>query len=222
MALPTYEPTTVISALTPSDVDYAARLHAETLPHGFFARLGTPFLRTYYRSFTLSPHAVALVARQAEQPVGVLVGTVRNRAHYEWVLRSCGARLALAGAAALATRPHELTVFLRTRVVRYAKAAWRSRRPTKIVRDPESEPDQRRLCVLTHVAVDPTARGVGVGAALVEAFLAAGRAAGRTEASLVTLADDGASGFYARLGWQPGPDRLDYDGRLIRPWTLAL
>lgn len=207
-------------ALTRQDVDFAARLHAETLPHGFFARLGVPFLRTYYRSFAASPHAVALVAQQRDRPVGVLVGTVRNGEHYRWVLRSFGSSLAWTGAAALVIRPHELAVFLRTRLTRYAKTVLRARQQGRVAAD--TPLDQRRLCVLTHVAVDPAARGLGVGAALVEAFLTAARASDRTEAHLVTLVDSGASGFYARLGWQAGVERPDYDGRMVRPWSRPL
>jgi ribosomal protein S18 acetylase RimI-like enzyme len=119
----------VVRAATRRDLRTTARLHHEYLPDGFFARLGRQFLRGYHGSFLRSPHAVALVVTDAdgEAPAGFLVGTLRNRQHYRWVLRNCGPRLTLRFVAALSARPRLAWLFLRTRVGRYVR--WVGRYP---------------------------------------------------------------------------------------------
>ena len=44
------------------DLGWASSLQRSELPHGFFTRLGLPFLRAYQRTFVDSPYALALVA----------------------------------------------------------------------------------------------------------------------------------------------------------------
>jgi GNAT superfamily N-acetyltransferase len=212
-----------VQPLSHDDVAYAATLHAAALQHGFFGRLGPGFLVPYYGSFVSSPHAVAMLATKAGSRAGVLVGTVGNAAHYAWVLRHHGVRLAWHGLVALLARPSELAFFLRTRVFRYLRGLVRlslgSRRPGR----PRPGAAGGRTAVLTHVAVDARRRGGGVGAALVEAFTGAAVAAGCDEACLVTLAGpDGAGEFYKCLGWQHLMDRRDVDGRGISVFGRSL
>ena len=208
-----------IRPMTRADVAFAARLHAAALPHGFFARLGQPFLRTYYETFRTSPHAVAFTAEVQRRRAGVLVGTTGNGAHYRWVLRRYGARLAWIGLLALLARPSELIFFLRTRVVRYLRGWLRLRSAA-----PESGSGSTSVvAVLTHVAVAPEVRSGGTGTALVQAFVDAARVRGCTEACLVTLAGaDGAGQFYRRMGWIHVEDRCDADGRGISVFARLL
>lgn len=209
-----------VRAATRADALFAARLHAAALPHGFFARLGTGFLSAYYESFFASPHAVAFVAVVGSQPAGVLVGTLDNRGHYRWVLRHSAWRLAVLGVLALLVRPGELSLFARTRLGRYARAIARHRRNEM---RPAVAPEPVRVAVLSHVAVSADARGSGVGAALVDAFLACAIAAGCEEARLVTLAgSSGAGDFYRRLGWTDDGNTVDRDGRALTRFSRRL
>lgn len=218
----------VARPLTAADAEFAAALHEKALPHGFFGRLGVRFLTAYYRSFADSPHGIALIAQTPDGNVGALVGTVCNGSHYGWVLRNQGVLLARRGLLALATRPSELTFFLRTRVGRYLKGLLRLLRRSA---SPSATAAQSRAArrgrgapaVLTHVAVAPEARGLGVGAVLVDAFVAAARRAGCREACLVTLADDrGAGAFYQRLGWELQGVREDRDGQALEAYCRQL
>lgn len=218
---PTEPPGVPVRAANAGDLGFAAMLHEAALPHGFFARLGEGFLRGYYRTFLESPHAVALVAVMDDRRAGVLVGTVRNRAHYRWLRRHAGRRLALAGAAALLLRPRVALAFVRHRAARYLRA-WRLLAPS-----PRAEPgtyhDARDVAVLTHLSVLPEARRAGVGRALVDAFVAAAAAAGSPEARLVTLAgEEGAAHFYSRLGWSHCGDGHLADGQGISSFRLDL
>lgn len=201
-------------------------MHVLALPHGFFARLGVRFLTAYYQSFIDSPYAVAHVAEGPDGRAGMLVGTVRNREHYAWVLRRRGWALARKGLAALLCRPPAMALFLRTRVGWYSAALLRVARGTLL--GPFTRPAARahaltQPAVLTHVAIREDDRGNGAGAALVAAFVDAARGAGCTEAVLVTLAGPvGAGRFYRRLGWTLKDRHDDHDGRLLECYYRRL
>jgi GNAT superfamily N-acetyltransferase len=232
----------VVRAATRRDLRTTARLHRAHLPGGFFARLGRGFLRSYHATFLASPLAVALVVTDPADgaPVGFLVGTLRNRAHYRWVLRRCGATLAARFVAALSCRPRLAWLFLRTRVGRYVR--WIGRYPlqrlgrragasaagTSTARTstgaarPTAETGARPVAVLTHVVVDDPLRGRGAGRKLVAAFVDAARQAGAAEARLVTDLEGGAATFYEQLGWEAVEDRSGADDGQVREFVLPL
>lgn len=203
------------------DLRAAAELHARALPAGFFAQLGERFLAAYLGSFVTSPHAVALVTQDGG---GFLVGTVQTPAHYRWVVRHHGIRLALRGLLALVARPALLWRFVTTRLARYGRSVWRllggGRRTSSEVDD--AREDTHVVAVLTHVAVAEHARGRGVGAALTDAFVASCRREGVDEVRLVTNAEGGAAGFYRQLGWRELRTRQAADGRPVVEFGLAL
>lgn len=205
-----------VRRIRPDDLDFCAALHAETLPHGFFAELGVRFLRAYLATFVASPHAVALLVEADETPVGMIVGILRPSAHTRWVVHSRGVRLALLAGLALATRPRLAVRFARTRISRYRRV-WSARKAAPAV-EPAGQP-----AVLSHVAVVPAVQGAGLGAQLVDAFVDAARAAGCRRVVLVTLAGDaGAAGFYLRHGWTTSGLRRDFDGEPMTELTLPL
>lgn len=209
-----------VSALSPDDTAATAHLHASQLGHGFFGCLGERFLAAYHATFLASPHAVAFVAASGDRTVGFLVGTLAPQGHTRWVLRERGRRLAVLGALALAARPALAARFVRTRSGPYARRLLTGRRD----RTPVPAADLRlRVAVLTHVAVDPSVRGSGVGSALVDAFVDSARCAGAERALLVTLEGErGAGPFYERLGWARTDSRTDRDGHPIAEFGLAL
>ena len=209
-----------LDGLRTSQVSFAAALHERELAEGLFPRLGRGFLRVYYRSFIASPHAAALVARCDGRPVGVLVGTVRNRAHYGWVVRRRGLRLAVAATLALATRPRLALHFARTRTARYWQAVMRHSRSG--AGRGGTEPS-RDVAVLTHLSVSREARGLGVGRTLLGAFVGKASREGAREAHLVTAAgQDGAGGFYAASGWRHDGDRVNHEGDPISAYSLRI
>lgn len=209
-----------IRPLGHDDLAFAAALHRQALPHGFFARLGPRFLARYHATFVDSPHAVALLAEHAPGPSGLVVGPVDAAAHRSWVLDERGPRLALAGLGALAVRPRVLATFLRSRLGRYSRAVWHRLRPG---RERGRAASGRPVAVLMHVAVAPHARGTGTGRALVAAFCEQVAARGAREVRLVTLGGPrGAGPFYRHLGWEHVGDHPDRDGRIVSEFRLVL
>jgi ribosomal protein S18 acetylase RimI-like enzyme len=217
-----------------SELPRTAALHARHLPDGFFAKLGPGFLAHYHRTFRRSPDAVLLVVGRPGAPTGFLAGTLDNEAHYRWVARRATAGLAARGALALVARPRLLAGFLRTRVPRYA--AWFARRvrePRRAGRRPvrphaRPSASQARepgasatVAVLTHVAVDPRARGRGSGRELVQSFVERARGAGAREVRLVTDRT-AAAAFYRTLGWRSHGSRRGSAGTVVEEFRIPL
>lgn len=209
-----------IRDLRDTDVAVTAALHRRALPHGFFPRLGTRFLRSYHRTFADSPHALALVsADDADRPYGFLLAVLDTRAHGTYVVRRWGPRLAARAGLALLLRPHVLWVFVRTRLARYARGLQRRRRASAAA--PAGGP-AADWAVLSHVAVVDSARGSGAGAALVRALHERAAASGATGIVLVTAADSAAAGFYRHLGYESDGRVVGVDGDAWLRFRLRL
>lgn len=217
-----------LRAAVPDDLAATARLHHQQLREGFFPRLGRRFLRAYHATFVAGPHGRAVVAELDGAVAGFVVGAVHGSRHTRWALRHHGTRLAAHGALALLVRPGALALFLRTRVLRYAGAVVRlvarerrrrAGRSTSVVAD---DLDAGAPAVLLHVVVDEGARGHGVGARLVDAFVASVGAAGAEEVRLVTDLDGRATDFYDRLGWERVTTRRARDGRRVVEYRTAV
>ena len=199
-----------------SDRQFGASLHAQSLPHGFFVALGPGFLRAYYATFIDSPHAVALITEMHGHRVGLAVGALRPQAHVRWVIRRRGARLGMLAGLALLSRPAPGWRFIRTRVANY-RGAWRRHR------NAEPHRSSGNAAVLSHIAVLPGARGLGLGTILIGGFVDAARDAEIKRAVLTTLdGPAGAGEFYERSGWRCTGARADADGRRIRCFALDL
>lgn len=204
-----------------AELDRTARIHERHLPSGFFARLGTRFLRRYHRVFAESPDAEVFVAQSPDGPQGVLVGTFDNAAHYRWALRHRGLVLALVGLVSMVRRPRLAKEFLASRVGRYTRAFARWLRPSRRRTTGAAEP-ARQVAVLTHVAVDPAARGRGTGRELVSTFVRAARRRGAHEVRLITPADGAAARFYRALGWRRLSRRRAADDTFVEEFQLRL
>lgn len=213
--------TVAIRLLQKPDAEFAATLHRDALPHGFFVALGSRFLRSYYRAFAHSPAAVGLLATVDGEPAGILVGTVDDGAHYRYVVRHRWWTLLPSAVVGLLSHPSLAMRFLRTRARRYARGFVRLARRTSPAAPAAAKPAEAAAGVLTHLAVTAQSRGAGVGAALVAAYVDEARSRGARRLRTVTLADEeGAGGFYERMGWRAGPQRPDLDGRVWSTYTL--
>lgn len=196
-------------AMARGDLAFAAKLQMRYLNHGLFPALGNGFLQRYLGTFISSPYAVALVVERNGSPAGFLVGTLRDREHYRYVIRQCGVSLALRGIPALLVQPAVAWRFLRTRALRYIRGVVRLGR----TRTSGGQPSSKEDAVLSHMAVLPTARGLGVGKRLVRAFCDEVRRSGVPGVRLTTRTNAaGASGFYERLGWCYVSEFVDQDG----------
>ena len=200
-----------------ADIAFAAQLHAEALPDGFFATLGVRFLRSYYRMLATSPHAVLRVACIGGVRAGFVVGTTHDARHYRWLTRTYLWRMLPVGAVSLLRHPLVMFRFVRTRLPRYARGAVRlARRPT-----PATVPG-RQTATLLHLAVVPASRGSGSGQRLVAEYVAVAADAGAVTIKTSTRSGpEGASDFYRNLGWRHTGATTDVDGRSFDLFELV-
>ena len=199
----------------------SARMHLEVLGTEFLARGGERFLRLYHRAWCESPAGLALAAVDASgELAGVLLGTLEPAAHYRCMARRHGLGLALWLLGHALTHPRFAKELLVTRAVRYARGALRvmARRPGPT----RSTAPQEKEGEITHLMVAPSARGAGIGKALVHEALRAAEAAGIDHVVLVTRPELAASGFYLHLGWVPYGELTSRSGEhFVRyKWSL--
>ena len=208
---PSHADAVTIRVVEMDDLERTAGIHAAVLPDGFFVALGPRFLRSYHRTFLTSPAGVGILAERAGDTVGFLFGAIDEEAHYHHVARRDRLRLGASGVLALGTRPLVAWQFASTRAHRYARGLRRLARRT-VGRQPEAP--RRTACgVLSHMAVEPSSRGAGVGSAMLRAFEEIGRANGTSTIRLSTAAgNEPAQRFYEQAGWQPSGERFDLDG----------
>ncbi len=193
-----------IRPVVSADIAEASALHREILDMEFLARCGPAFMRAYYRAWVEAPGAIALVARGASgELLGALLGATDPATHVRAMVRQSGARLVVHLALYAAGHPAFARELVVSRGRRYLRGVARLV-GSRLSRPREAPGEDRgpRVGEVTHVLVRADRQGSGVGRALLDAAVAAGRAAELDELVLVTPPDLAAGGFYRHLGWR--------------------
>lgn len=189
----------VLGIGTVVDADAAATLHAEQISEGFLTLLGPTFLRRLYRRIARVPGSFLLVVKDGATTVGFLAGSTDVARLYRSFIVHDGAAVALASGGRL----------LRS---------WR--RVFETLR--HGTGDEARGTELLAVAVDPVVRRRGVGALLVDAFLAETLRRHQDSAHVVVGADNTAAvALYRRAGFQTSHRFEMHRGTesLLMQWT---
>lgn len=187
---------------TSRDVPAVAALHSAAISDGFLSSLGVRFLSSLYSRIIDSSHGYLLVAdglppagrgepptEHAPDLAGFVAGSADVGRLYREFLWRDGITVALSSGVRLMTSLPRVIENLRYGVREDPERGG----PTE-ASGPETE--------LLALAVDGAARRRGVGAALVEAFLASARDRGSTSARVIVGAEnDGAIAVYARAGF---------------------
>src|SRR5262249_54117429 len=183
----------VIRPMEERDIPAVVALHVRSFPDFFLTFLGPKFLALLYWDLVNGEGALGLVDEEAGRLRGVVAGAAKQAEFFAELLRQRRWAFARAAAGALLRRPP-----LPPRLLPAL------RRPAAAVRRPaEAREASAEACLMT-LAVDPSAQGRGVGAALVEAFCRELAARGAPAVCLTTDRDDNASvnRFYERLGFR--------------------
>ena len=198
-----------------ADLEFVVDEHLAHFPDNVFGQMGRRFLTEYYRTFLDGPHADAVVTVAEGVPVGYLVGVLDVHEHRRLVRRFHFRRLAWYAAGALARRPRMAAGLLRRRIsVKLGALGSRARSAGGV---------SEGIAVLSHVAVRPEARGLGLGTSMILQFMERAELAGARTISVATRAGDaGAGGLYSHLGWQLVNERDTFDGRRIALYDLDL
>lgn len=194
--------------LNSADLAQVAQVHRAAFPETLLTRLGDDVVQRYYQwQLVDGPHQVAAVgAFSHDRLQGFIVAGTFRGAVSGFVRANRGLL-----ARRLATRPW-LAASAGGR--RRLRSAWRWLRP--VPASPARVTGPRRFGILA-LAVEPGARGRGLGRLLLEAAERAALEAG-THAMHLTVRHSnlGAIAFYERLGWQKEPPAGDGTERMTK------
>ena len=119
---------------------------------------------------------------------------------------------------ALALRPAELVVFIRTRAFRYARRYFRG-----IVRAFDRSQVEPQVGELLYIYTAPSHRKKGCGAVLLRGLVEQAQRANTARIDLVTEQDNAtAREFYAHRGWKESGTFTARDGRELLRIEFAL
>lgn len=172
-----------ILPLAAEHADRIARLHVATLT-GLLTQLGPAAARAFHAGCAASASATGFVALDGDALRGFVLGSARPADLRREVTRAKPVATAVGVGLGLLRRPAALAHLLRS------------------FRGPDEGSYDADSAELIYLAVDPDARGSGVGRALVDAFTQAMRASGCAAYEL-SVDDDNRTGivFYERLGF---------------------
>ena len=191
----------VLRTGTVADATAAAALHAGQISEGFLSILGPNFLCRLYRRIARTPDSFLLIAQDGEKTVGFLAGSCDVSGLYRSFVLRDGVAAAFASAGRL----------LRS---------WR--RVMETLHHGAS--DAADGAELLAVAVDPAARGRGVGILLVNGFLHEIGRRRRDAAHVVVSADNvTAIALYRRAGFRTAERFEMHPGTesLLMRWPAA-
>lgn len=168
-------------------LEAAVSVHMRAFPGFFLTFLGANFLQEFYRSFTTDPDGVGFVAVDPEgRLLGSVVGPLTPEHYFKRLLKHRWWAFTLASAAAVFRRP------------------WVVPRLVHAIRYRGDSPPGKSRSLLSSISVAPEAQHIGVGQALIDAWVAEAKNRGSSGCFLATDADNNNSTnrFYQRCGWK--------------------
>jgi ribosomal protein S18 acetylase RimI-like enzyme len=196
-----------IRPMRSADIPEVVRIHLESFPGFFLTFLGIRFLRLLYDSIAAAPEGVVLVACDRDGTIsGFAAGVTQQSGFYSRLLRRRKWRFAMASFGALLRRP--------TIVPRLLGALHR----------PEDAEESSVPACLMSISVRPSARGIGAGRALVDAFGSELRARGVRTFCLTTDRDDNddVNDFYRRSGFTLQRSFVTREGRPMSEYVMRI
>jgi ribosomal protein S18 acetylase RimI-like enzyme len=194
-----------ITRLSVHHLTGVVEVHLRAFPTFFLTCLGSRFLREFYGSFVSNPQGVGFVAEEQTGTVlGVVVGPLEPDNHFRRLLQRRWWAFATASLGAVVTKPTVVPRLLRA-------ACYRGTPPAGAPRS-----------LLSSIAVTPEARGLGIGAALVQAWTREAQALGSGGCYLTTDAEnnDVVNSFYRNLGWALDETYARPEGRKMNRYVL--
>jgi len=202
MAYTTY--TNVVSGMTRADLRDVVAVHLRSFPGFFLSQMGSRFLLCLYDELLGTPSGIALVCKQGHKLLGFVAGTAEPRGFYKRLLVRKGHRFALASVLPVLRDPMIVPRLLNA------------------LRKTKEEADGEVCGLLMSIAVDPEAQARGIGAALVQEFLAECKKRGLSSVHLTTdqLGNDGANHFYSKLGFSLSRVITTPQGRVMNDYRI--
>jgi ribosomal protein S18 acetylase RimI-like enzyme len=198
--------TNTVSTMTPQDLREVVAVHLRSFPGFFLSQLGPRFLLSLYQELLRDPTGIALVCKQDPRVLGFVAGTAEPRGFYKRLLVRRWLRFALASVVPVLRNPIIVPRLLNA----FRKA--------------KEEPDDEGRALLMSIAVDLEAQAGGIGAALVEGFLAECQRRGLSSVHLTTdkCENDRVNRFYSRLGFTISRVITTPQGRVMNDYRIEI
>ncbi|MGM7671236.1 GNAT family N-acetyltransferase [Microbacterium sp. A93] len=201
-------PALQVVPLRRAHVDEIADLHRQAFPEFFLTKLGTGFLKEFYRGFLDDPTAVSAVLLDATGKVrGAAVGTTEPSGFFKRLLKRRLVGFATQSAAVALKSPSRAPRLLRA-------VAYRGEVPDNLP----------GAALLSSICVDPDLQGQGAGRLLLEEWTEQSQRQGASSAVLTTDADgnESVNAFYRRLGWTVHDDYKTAENRRMNRYVKAM
>lgn len=189
-------------------VESVAEIHRQAFPDFFLTKLGSGFLREFYRGFLGDATAVTTVLLDGAGSIrGAAVGTTQPAGFFKRLLKRRLAGFATQSASVIIRNPIHAPRLMRA--VGYRGEV------------PDSLPG---AALLSSICIDPGLQGQGAGRLLLDAWTAQAELQGASSAVLTTDADGNHSvnAFYRRLGWTVHDEYTTPEGRRMNRYVKAL
>ena len=197
----------MIRGMTAADVDRVVLVHTRTMRDFFLTSLGPAFLTLYYGSLLEDERAIAQVGlNEGGCLVGFVVGTLNPHRFYSRLLLRRWWGFSFAALGAVAKHP---SIALRL---------------MRALRFPGGQPDGQAVAGLYSIAVADSHQGIGLGRALVRAFLEEAGARGATAVYLHAdaVGNERWNELLLRLGWTLQREFATPDGRPMNEYWFDL
>ena len=190
------------------DLEGVVRVHLSSFTGFFLSRLGTGFLREYYRLILNNAGGILVVALEQGKTVGFAAGYA-SPASFHSALKERRLSFALAALPALLKDPGIL------------RRLWLDYRQVQRLSLPETGGGEGEL---SSLGVLPTESGRGIGHSLLEAFISRMEGKGVSGITLTTDAEgnDGVNAFYRKAGFSLARSFTQGDGRRMNEYRLGL
>ncbi len=170
-----------IESLRPAQLDQVAVQHHNELPSGL-AEMGLPMVRRFYASVASSPHLFGVAAIIDDRVSGAVAGSSRPNEAFEGIIKPF---------------PQTILHILQRRPQALPQMVWSKLKPAHAEARPDDSADLMYIFTIAEV------RGRGVGRALIEAFIQAGKARGIPTITLSVETDNqSAIRLYDNLGFK--------------------
>ena len=180
------------------EIDAIVSIHEQAFPSFFLTKLGTGFLKLYYKSVMNHKDGVLLVCMMDDTPIGLCAGTILSAGFNIKLIKSNLMQFGYESLKLLYTNPKSLIHLMKN-----------------MSKEDASVGDKGNYAELLSIAVDPKQQRSGGGRAMLQVLENEVKKRGSKEISLTTDYDDNekAVRFYKSLGYEPWYDFVTYPNR---------
>ena len=185
------------------DIDAIVRIHEQAFPSFFLTKLGSAFLRLYYKSVMDHSDGVLLVCKKDDVPIGLCAGTVLSAGFNKRLIKANFFQYGIESLKLLFSKPKSLIRLMKN-----------------MSKEDSSVGDNGEYAELLSIAVDPTVQRSGAGKTMLLDLENEIKKKGGEKLSLTTDFENNekAIGFYKSLGYNEWYDFTTYPNR--RMWRL--